>query len=616
MSYSSIIEIKKQDIKFCSDIFFKHILSNSEDFQNLIESSKNCDLLKELRPTMWKIFLGILPKNNSNIVEWVEILSKMRDKYNKKKKKYFSIKKYKGDPLGINNNSENKKSERDFNRLYEENELRRIINLDIIRTYQNINLFSQENIKKILLNILFIWSKDNSDVSYRQGMNDLLAILLLCLYPYYFQIDSNEKISKEDIIKIFNLKESKDIYKYSIKIYNYFHDENDLECDLFYLFDSLMNKGMKELFEPKIIQKNDKDYYKYEIFKNIYKDEFNDEKTNYITRRCFLLIHEKLKIIDEELYNYFKIKDINCGAFLQKWFRCILCREFDLDQVFILWDAVLVNDYINEKNQKYYFFFIDSVCLAMLIRLRKYILNADQNDCFSLLFKYPKIDNIKNLIILSYNIYQFIELKIQGKDIDPKRIINVADNLSENEENILINNKNSNNNNNIKVYYTNEYLRNKESYNKLIENKNNNGINSINNNEIKETSFINGAMSSLGKIGNKLKDQLIAAKDVILNLELSKEYEFHDNNNNEINNINYKKENKMSDLFDIPDFQKEKDIENNKLKNNINNNEDKKINKNIINIIKRLEKLDNKYNNFFSTEDKNELKDIIKELST
>ena len=616
MSYSSIIEIKKQDIKFSSDIFFKHILSNPEDFQNLIESSKNCDLLKELRPTMWKIFLGILPKNNSNIVEWVEILSKMRDKYNKKKKKYFSIKKYKGDPLGINNNSENKKSERDFNRLYEENELRRIINLDIIRTYQNINLFSQENIKKILLNILFIWSKDNSDVSYRQGMNDLLAILLLCLYPYYFPIDSNEKISKEDIIKIFNLKESKDIYKYSIKIYNYFHDENDLECDLFYLFDSLMNKGMKELFDPKIIQKNDKDYYKYEIFKNMYKDEFNDEKTNYITRRCFLLIHEKLKIIDEELYNYFKIKDINCGAFLQKWFRCILCREFDLDQVFILWDAVLVNDYINEKKQKYYFFFIDSVCLAMLIRLRKYILNADQNDCFSLLFKYPKIDNIKNLIILSYNIYQFIELKIQGKDIDPKRIINVADNLSENEENILINNKNSNNNNNIKVYYTNEYLRNKESYNKLIENKNNNGINSINNNEIKETSFINGAMSSLGKIGNKLKDQLIAAKDVILNLELSKEYEFHDNNNNEINNINYKKENKMSDLFDIPDFQKEKDIENNKLKNNINNNEDKKINKNIINIIKRLEKLDNKYNNFFSTEDKNELKDIIKELST
>ena len=57
-----------------------------------------------------------------------------------------------------------------------------------------------------------------------------------------------------------------------------------------------------------------------------------------------------------------------------------------------------------------------------------------------------------------------------------------------------------------------------------------------------------------------------AAKDVILNLELSKEYEFHDNNNNEINNINYKKENKMSDLFDIPDFQKEKDIENNKFK--------------------------------------------------
>ena len=63
---------------------------------------------------------------------------------------------------------------------------------------------------------------------------------------------------------------------------------------------------------------------------------------------------------------------------------------------------------------------MDSIYLAMIIRLRKYILKLDQNDCFSLLFKYPKIDNIKNIINLAYNIHQIILQKKNGKEIDYK----------------------------------------------------------------------------------------------------------------------------------------------------------------------------------------------------
>ena len=149
-------------------------------------------------------------------------------------------------------------------------------------------------------------------------MNDLLAILILCLYPYYFSFEENEKVSKEEIINYINIKEAKERFKYSIKIYKYFHDEAEIECDLFFAFDSLMKKGMKNLFNPKLIQKGDKEYKLYEIFSNMYKDEIDEEKSNYISRRCFLLINEKLKIIDEELFQYFKKIDINCGAFSQK----------------------------------------------------------------------------------------------------------------------------------------------------------------------------------------------------------------------------------------------------------------------------------------------------------
>ena len=78
---------------------------------------------------------------------------------------------------------------------------------------------------------------------------------------------------------------------------------------------------------------------------------------------------------------------------------------------------------------------------------------------------------------------------------------------------------------------------------------------------------------------------------------------------NEGNNSDFKKENKMSDLFDIPNLNKEKEINNN-MTNNYNENK-----KDFSNIIKRLQRIDNKYNKYFDEEDKNELENIIKELS-
>ena len=622
MSYSSSLEIQKENIENLSNIFYKNILSNENILESLKSLSKEGELPKELRPTAWKIFLGTLP-NNSDIKDWIEKTNNQRAKYRKKIKKYFSIKKYKGDPLGGGNN---KKNERDYNTLHEENELRRIINLDIVRTYQNINLFLQENIKKLLLNILFIWCKENEDVSYRQGMNELLAILIICFYPYYFAFQEEPKPTKDDIIKYLNLS-SKNDKKYNLLIYSYFHDEEEIESDLYYIFNSLMKKGMKNLFDPRVLVKNSDQYKLYELFPNIFKDDIEEEKSDYISRRCFLLINEKLKIIDEELFQYLKKADINCGAFLQKWLRCIFSREFELYQVYTLWDVILVQDYIDDNNQKYSFMLMDCICLSMIIRIRKKILKRDQNDIFTLLFKYPHFDDVKEIIILAYNIYQFINEKIKGKKIDSKIILNIAQSFKEKENENEKDDELIKNSNKIKgFYYTdkaqeitqksnyNNEFGNNQEYNiksNYLENNNSNNSNSMYNytRDFQSNKFINDAISSLGKIGNKLKDQLKIAKEAVLGLEDS------DKNNVENDNMNYRKENKMSDLFDIPDLNKEKDKEANR--NNINLNDNNNIikdKKDFSDIIKRLQKIDNKYNKYFEEEDKEEIKKIISEL--
>ena len=610
MSYSFSEEIKKGDIKELSKIFAKYFLFSSNIIESLISLSKKGDLLKELRPMTWKIYLGILP-NNEDLKEWVEKTNTQRIKYKKKLKKYLSIKKYKGDPLGggsISNN--NKKNEKDYNTLYKENELRRIINLDIVRTYQNVDLFSQEKIKKLLLNILFIWCKENEDVSYRQGMNELLAILILCFYPYYFNFEDNQKPTKDDIIKYLNINDENEKKKYFIKIYNFFHDEEEIESDLFFAFDSLMKKGMKNLFDPKLIHKNEPDYKLYELFPDVFNDDIEEDKPNFISRRCFLLINEKLKIIDEELFKYLKKIDINCGAFLQKWLRCIFCREFKLDQVFILWDIILLQDFINENN-KYSLMFMDSVCLSMIIKIRNKLLKSDQNDCFTLFFKYPHLDNIKDIIILSYNIYEILNEKIKGKRINPELVLNIVKSIKDDEDDYEIKENNFKtpfaNKSSEKLFYDKSNLNEKENFNtkqdfnknNFVENKNRNIYSNEIISEYEAKSFINDAISSLGKIGNKLKDQLKVAKDTVLGLDI---YE-------DENNIRANKESKMSDLFDIPNFNNGKQINKNKVNENFG--EEKK---DFSNIIKRLQRIDNKYNKFFDEEDKKEIENIINEL--
>lgn len=48
-------------------------------------------------------------------------------------------------------------------------------------------IFHYNKIKSNLGDILYIWIKENSDVEYQDGMNDILAVSFLVLYPCYFK---------------------------------------------------------------------------------------------------------------------------------------------------------------------------------------------------------------------------------------------------------------------------------------------------------------------------------------------------------------------------------------------------------------------------------------------
>ena len=475
------IIIEKLDKKKCAECFKENVIQNQTRIKSLEEFCLNGEVdEKMVRPIAWKIFLDVLPRNES-IGTWVEEIQKMRTEYKRKKNSYFKIKKFSGDPLGSSLTGIKKKNNPEWEVHHQEVEMKNLINLDLSRTYQDIDLFLNTNNKNLLANILFIWGKENSDVSYQQGMNELLAVFYLGFYPYYFKSVTKPKPHKNDIYHYVNSNDTT-INEHLEDIYVFFNDEEELEADLYYIFCNLMKRGIKELFDQKTkLEKSNPLYKEYELFPDLWKDESDEDVPTHINRRCSLLVKEKMKILDEELFSHFKMIDLVCTSFLQRWFRCMFGREFEYKEVLILWDAIFANE--NPKN-KYPLIFMDYIALAMFFRLRKDLIQSEQNECFSTLFRYPKVERIVDLVSLSDKVKDAINDQLKGiktlvyevlfiprpLTVSPHTYNQIPNKFSEEEEK-----------------KTNQTQQEEES---------------------EKSSFFNNALSSLGNIGGMIKESV------------------------------------------------------------------------------------------------------------
>jgi TBC1 domain family protein 5 len=81
------------------------------------------------------------------------------------------------DPLSVISAAAGEESP--WGKYFKDMELCKVIQLDLDRTYPEIEFFADQQTKKKMLNILFIWAKKNSDIAYRQGLNELLSPIML-----------------------------------------------------------------------------------------------------------------------------------------------------------------------------------------------------------------------------------------------------------------------------------------------------------------------------------------------------------------------------------------------------------------------------------------------------
>ena len=369
----------KNDIEKCMENF-KIIIENSNDLpnlsENIIELSINGGLGENcLRGIAWKILLKYYSiDSESSIKDWIDQTKEKRKLYHKKLKELTTFKKFSGDPLGANSQNI------EWNSFFEDSDIKKLITLDVNRTYQDKDLFCNSKIKEIEINVLTIWAKENKNPGYKQGINEILAMLIYSFYPYY--TESPIKKYTDDYLNNLSI-DPEENYK---ELYYYFFDERELESDLYYLLTNIMNEGVKNFFLDK--QKN--------------------ETQSYLVKRCNNIIHRKLRLQDNRLYNHFINIELDAEFVIQRWLKCLFDREFHPKHVEIFWDALLADE---NQVKSFDFNLADFICVAMIIFLRDELVIKDQNESFQRLFKYPPIESPVPLISLAVNIRNEIKIK-------------------------------------------------------------------------------------------------------------------------------------------------------------------------------------------------------------
>ena len=418
--------------------FRRHIMNyinNIPDIKkNLLFLSLDGKTGNELmRSFSWKIYLKTLSSDKDTTLKtWLEETLSQRNAFKKKVKEILTISKFKGDPLGgMQFSGQSNSGWGDF---FDNGDIKHLIKIDVDRTFQDRDLFCNHYIKDMENNILYLFARGNQPTLYKQGMNDILAMLIYSLYPYYTK--SNIKKYNSELFD----KWVKDPMNNINDIYCFFHDETQFPSDIYYLFENIMKLGVNKFYEDIDEKKNP------------------SETKNYLVKRCQFISEKKLKLQNNRLYYHFVNIGIDPGIVLQRWIKCLFTREFHPQDCSVIWDAILANEIVDPSGELLY---VDYFSIAMMDFISDELLRKDQSECFKRLFQYPPLESMTTLISLTSKIKpKIIELEkseIQ-KEIEWKekaernkqQLNEIAEKnqklRKELEDNIAINKQNSGNN--------------------------------------------------------------------------------------------------------------------------------------------------------------------------
>ena len=299
--------------------FIESLISKNQKNLQLFSEDGIPDEIPILRSIVWKINLGYLSINNE---EWENIFAEKRNSYFYYKniiqknlleefklfENYSNMSKEEKEDLDKKTNKLLLEQIcKDVNRTHNQldfffkptDENNKLSQKELIQLMDNrrncsmkdINDIYKINIKEthadVIARILFIYSKFFPDISYVQGMNEIIA-------PIYYVFSFDKTYGVEASVE-------------------------NIEADVFWTFNSLMEQ---------------------------IKNNFNSEKNQDVTGIGGKVqkFKKMLQIMDLQLYQHFEAFNVEYYTFAYRWFILFFSQEFLMIDILRLWDYLFSSD--------------------------------------------------------------------------------------------------------------------------------------------------------------------------------------------------------------------------------------------------------------------------------
>ena len=383
--------LDKQHLDSSYSNFKFHYKEPSKAFLKDIDLIKKCKLTNTERSLIWLLFLDIIPFNNPS--QWNKIISLARESYSKLRDKYITkeietfieLKRAKDSILYDSYNTILKKEEFD---------LLNLIKIDVQRTYQEDEIFKLDIVKKKLVTVLYIYAKENLEAGYQQGMGDICGVFLYVLYKEFYLKSGFEK---DELSSLYSLIHSNNVY---------------LEYDLYLIFDKFMRKGIASffLYNTSKYKENILGSKSIEEKLKLSLDDIINSNDSELKKRIYILYYINFKQFDPKFFDLLK-NYVYPELFMLRWFLCVFTREFKLSQVVLIWDLIIMYEYVEthllkKELLKTHLNFIEGAALSMLIHFKPSIIQKeDKNEILSGIMHFPEDISIDKICKKAIEVY-------------------------------------------------------------------------------------------------------------------------------------------------------------------------------------------------------------------
>ena len=342
----------------------------------LKQSCLNGDLANSgVRSFGWKLLLGVVPAKRIDLSVWSSTLLEHRRAYTQLKRTHIvDPTKDEGDALLNNPLSAVENSA--WAQYHKDQDLLEEICKDLERLYPlgcGDQFVSNKDTVEMLKTVLFLWSKQNSEISYRQGMHEVAAPFLYVLMQEALDIRPDLALNEEE------------------RTICGFADKNYVEHDLYILFEAVMRELMP-----------------------LYQVTRNGRTPSDKAPVVHLSTHIQdslLRRSSPQLYIHLSNLEIAPQLYTLRWLRLLFGREFEIESVLLIWDYLFLYAVDgselppHESDPKGLLRALAYFSLALLLRLEPVLVDKEYSQTLQTLMKLPNLGSVAPLVRQAHKLY-------------------------------------------------------------------------------------------------------------------------------------------------------------------------------------------------------------------